>query len=179
MDTATALAQPYPEQEISIIAALTPDRVIGKDNKLPWRLPSDLRRFKKLTTGHPVIMGRKTRESIGRPLDGRTNIVVTRQPDYEASGAIIVSSIEEALAVAFRADGSDEIFFIGGGDIFASAIHIATKAYLTKVCAPIRGDVWFPLSWNPHHWSRTNHDCTELPDGDGYPSRFEVYQRIR
>ena len=133
---------------IALIAALgARTRAIGKQGELLWRLPEDLKRFKALTSGHPVIMGRKTWESLperARPLPGRTNIVVTRQPEYEAPGAVVTDSLEAALAAAARADGADEVFVIGGGELYAAALPRASRLYLTLVDSDAEGDAFFP-----------------------------------
>lgn len=129
---------------ISIVVAISEgNRAIGKDNKLPWHIPEDLKRFKNITSGHPIIMGRKTFESIGRPLPNRTNIIITRDPSYQAENCVVVSSIEEAIQVATSYD-NDEIFIIGGGEIFKQALPFVDKLYLTVVKGNIQGDVFFP-----------------------------------
>jgi dihydrofolate reductase len=124
-------------------------RVIGHQGKLPWHLPADLQRFKKLTMGHHIIMGRKTWESIGRPLPGRTIIVITRNANYSAPGAVLAASLHEALTLA-RLD--PEPFVIGGAEIFREALPRATRIYLTKILAEYDGDTWFPelpaTQWN-------------------------------
>jgi dihydrofolate reductase len=127
--------------KINLIAALSENRVIGKDNKLLWNIPSDLKRFRQLTSGHPIIMGRKTYESIGRLLPNRTNIIITRDQDYKVEGAVITHSLDEALR---QAQGDDEIFVIGGGQIFEQAISLADKLYLTIVKGNFEGDAFFP-----------------------------------
>lgn len=116
---------------------------IGKDNKLLWHISEDLKRFKKITSGHPVIMGRKTHESMGRLLPGRTNIIITRDAKYKVEGAEIASSLEKAIDIGERAD-KEEIFIIGGGQIYAQAIEIAQKLYLTIVHKNVHGDTFFP-----------------------------------
>src|SRR3989344_8192198 len=124
---------------ISLIAAIGKNRELGKGGKLLWHIPEDMRRFKALTTGHPVIMGRKTWESLSekyRPLPGRTNIVVTRQSDYEAPGATVTDSFENARAVAARADGANEIFVIGGGGLYAAAPPPPARPHLLLLAAP-------------------------------------------
>lgn len=128
---------------LSLIAALSKNRVIGKDNKLPWHLPEDLKRFQALTKNHPIIMGRKTFESIGRVLSQRTNIVITRDTSWSHAGVLVSHSLEEALEVAKQHD-SQEIFVIGGGQIFEQAIKKADKLYLTVVDTEIIGDAIFP-----------------------------------
>ena len=133
---------------LSCIAAVAENGVIGKDNELPWRLSEDLKRFKKLTVGHAVIMGRKTFESIGRPLPNRTSIVITRGAEYEAAGAVVVHSIEEAIRQARRteqtAEGAREAFVIGGEAIFREALPWCARLYLTRVHTEAAGDVRFP-----------------------------------
>jgi dihydrofolate reductase len=126
---------------ISLIVAVAANRVIGRDNKLPWRLPNDLRRFRALTMGKPLVMGRKTYESIGRPLDGRHNIVVSRNPDYRAEGCTVVHSPEAALAAAA---GAAELFVIGGAELYAQFLPQAHRLYLTLVHAHVAGDTYFP-----------------------------------
>ena len=127
-----------------IVAAAGKKRVIGKKGALPWYIPQELKRVKEITMGHPIIMGRKTHESIGRPLPGRTNIVVTHEPNYQAEGCMVAHSLEEALRQAMLAQGDDEVFIIGGGQIYEQALPLADKLYLTYVDKEIDGDVFFP-----------------------------------
>lgn len=135
---------------ISAIAAIGANRELGKNNQLLWRIPEDLKRFRELTAGHPVIMGRKTYESIGRALPGRTNIIITRQADYKAQGCIVVGSVEEAIAKAKEYSASsagkdqEEIFIIGGGQVYQEAMPWVDKLYLTIVAATAEADVFFP-----------------------------------
>lgn len=129
---------------LSLIVAMTESRVIGIENRLPWSIPEDLKRFKKITLGHPIIMGRKTYESIGRVLPGRTNIVITRERAYRVEGGAVVHSFEEALQWAKRSDGASEIFVIGGAEIFRLALPLAQRLYLTEVHWPFEGDTFFP-----------------------------------
>jgi dihydrofolate reductase len=129
---------------LSLIAAIGPNRELGKDNTLLWHIPGDLPRFKKMTTGHPVIMGRKTYESIGRPLGGRTNIVISSNPEFHPEGVAVVHSIDEAFAVATSSPGSEEIFVIGGGKVFEETIEMADRLYLTIVDKAADADVFFP-----------------------------------
>ena len=128
---------------ISIIAAVSDNNVIGKNNKLPWHLPEDLKRFKEVTSGHTVIMGRKTYESIGRPLPNRVNIVITRNKDFKPKGVKVVHSIEEALSLASEA-GETETFIIGGAEIYKQALPLANKIYLTRINKNYKGDAYFP-----------------------------------
>jgi dihydrofolate reductase len=128
---------------VSIIAALSENNVIGKNNKLPWHISEDLKRFKQLTLHHPVIMGRKTFVSIGKPLPGRTNIVITRDENYKAEDVTIVHSLKEALNVA-KEKAEEEIFIIGGAQIFEQTIKVVDKLYLTLVKGNFDGDAYFP-----------------------------------
>lgn len=133
------------QMRISMIAAIAAgNRALGKDNKLIYHIHEDLERFKKLTSGHPIIMGRKTFESIGHPLPNRTNIVVTRNRQKAISGATVVSSLEEAIERAKESPGSDEVFIIGGGQIYGQAIGMADKLYLTVVEGNPDADTFFP-----------------------------------
>lgn len=129
--------------QISIIVARTENNVIGKDNQIPWYLPADLKYFKQTTVGHHIIMGRKCYESIGKPLPGRINIVITRQKKYEAPGCLVVHSLEHALDIA-RIQGEDEAFIIGGAEIYRLALEQTTRLYITEVHAKVEGDVFFP-----------------------------------
>lgn len=132
-----------PRPEIALIAAVSKNGVIGKNGGLPWKISSDLKRFRQLTAGHPVIMGRKTYESIGKPLPERTNIVITRDSHYPAPGCIVVSSIEKAVEEAKKIE-SEIIFVIGGGEIYRTALPFADVLYLTLVHAEMNGDAFFP-----------------------------------
>ncbi|MDP3991687.1 MAG: dihydrofolate reductase [Candidatus Colwellbacteria bacterium] len=129
--------------KVSIIAAISENGAIGKDNQLLWHIPGDMRRFKELTTGHVVIMGRKTYETIGKPLPNRTNIILTRDKNYSAPDCLVVPSLEEALEKAKEIE-NDEIFIMGGGEIYRQAIGKAHKLYLTLVHQNFEGDVFFP-----------------------------------
>mgnify|MGYP001581238855 CR=1 FL=1 len=129
---------------ISIIACVGKNRAIGKDNKLLWQLPEDLKHFRTITTGHPVIMGQKTFESLGgKPLPKRINIVLTQDVNYHADGIVVVHSISDAITAA-RKEGANEIFFIGGGQVYAQALPLADKLYLTVVDDSPAADTYFP-----------------------------------
>ena len=129
------------KSKISIIVAVAgKKRVIGKKGSLPWYIPQELKRFKEITMGHPIIMGRKTHESIGRVLPGRTNIVITTHPDYLAPGCVVAHSLEDALEKV----QDEEVFVIGGGEIYKQALPLADKLYLTYIDKEIKGDVFFP-----------------------------------
>lgn len=135
---------------ISIIAAISENLIIGNENKLLWHIPEDMQRFKMLTTGHAVIMGRKTYESIGKPLPKRTNIIITRDEDYKTDGCLVVHSLAEAIRLAkelpadAKAMAGKKIFIIGGGQIYAQSINLADKLYLTIVKGNFSGDTYFP-----------------------------------
>ncbi|MHB8846747.1 MAG: dihydrofolate reductase [Nitrospirota bacterium] len=155
---------------ISIIAAMDENRVIGRGNRLPWHLPVDLRRFRMLTLGHPIIMGRKTFESIGHPLDGRKNIVVTRQAGYSAKGCIVVHD----LASAFEACGDvEEAFALGGETLFRDVLPLADKVYLTVVKTQVEGDALFPPI--PDDLVLVSRQEAQ----DIFPIEFLVYERSR
>ncbi len=126
---------------VSIIVAMAKDRVIGKDNDMPWHLPADLQYFRKVTTGKPIIMGRKTYESIGRPLPKRHNIIISRNSDYKVKGCDVVNSLDAALEVA---GGAEEIFIIGGGFLYDQSIDAAERLYLTFIDLEVEGDTFFP-----------------------------------
>ncbi len=176
MEKGKYIDRKYESGCISLIAAFgSKSRALGKDGRLLWRLPDDMQRFKSLTTGHPVIMGRKTWESLPerfRPLSGRTNIVVTRQEGYEATRAMVVDSFESARAAAARADDADEIFVIGGGEIYAATLPFANRLYLTLVDNDAVGDVFFPEYKNDFEI------ISNEPGVGDPPHRFLTLERI-
>lgn len=129
--------------KIAIIAAVSENNVIGFKGKIPWHLPEDLKRFKKITMGHHIIMGRKTFESIRKPLPGRINIVITRNQKYKAKGCITAFSLDEALQIA-RKNGESEVFVIGGASVYIQATEIGDKIYITKINKEYKGDTFFP-----------------------------------
>ncbi len=148
--------------KLSAIVAMSENRVIGRHNQLPWHLPADLKHFKTLTSGHTIIMGRKTHEAIGRPLPQRTNIVITTNPHYNANGCIVVHSLEEALNHHAHAE-EKEIFIIGGEQIYRQALKHVQRLYLTIVHHDIDGDAFFP-EFDMHAWqevSRVTHPADE------------------
>lgn len=158
---------------ISLIAALTPDHVIGKGNDLPWRIPDDLRHFKRTTRGKPVIMGRKNHLSIGRPLPDRHNIVMTRDPDFQAPGCTIAADADAALAAAGDAD---EVMIIGGAEIYRLFLPRADRLYLTWVHTVIDGDTWFP-TFEQTDW-RVIDDHHQAPDDNTpYSLHFQTLDR--
>lgn len=151
------------------------NRVIGVDNTLPWRLPADLKHFRRLTSGHPVIMGRRNFESIGKPLPERDNIVVTRNPDYRAPGCVVTHSLEEALTAA---QNDAEIFIIGGADIYRQALSRADRLYLTLVHADVPGDTYFP-EFDPAQWHETRRERHAADEKNAYAYTFLTYDRKR
>ncbi len=140
---------------LSILVAMARNRVIGKDNTLPWYLPADLRHFKALTLGNHIIMGRKTYESIGKPLPGRTNIIITRQVNYHAPGAIIVNSVDDALRLYTKRDNrSAQGFIIGGAELYQQTLGLCQRIYMTELQHNFEGDTFFP-NLNPDEWNET------------------------
>jgi dihydrofolate reductase len=158
---------------VSVIVAAAENGVIGRAGALPWHLSEDLKRFKRLTTGHPVVMGRKTWESIGRALPGRRNLVVSRTPGYAAAGADVFGSLDEALAACA---GEDEIFVIGGAMLYAEALSRADRLYLTRVHATVEGDVTFP-EIDPAGWTLVSEERHEADARHEHAFSFLVYER--
>ena len=168
--------------EISVaqIVAMASNRVIGRNNQLPWYLPNDLKYFKATTMGKPIIMGRKTYESIGKPLPGRTNIVLTNSRDFQADGVKVVHSVEEALSVAEGValiDGAEEVMVIGGAEIYALFQPHTNRLYLTEVKAEVDGDAYFPeLSWA--QWQERGREDFSAAGPNPYDYSFVVYDRL-
>ncbi len=163
-----------PRTILTLIAAVARNGVIGIDNRLPWHLPADLKRFKALTTGHAVIMGRKTWQSLPekfRPLPGRQNIVVTRNGDFRAEGATVVTSLPAAVAAA----QSGEAFVIGGAELYSAALALADRLQLTEIDAAFDGDTHFPAI-DPHQWRETARE-THRDEAGGLGYAFVTYQR--
>ena len=159
--------------KISLICAASQNGVIGRDNRLPWRLPADLAHFKRLTTGHHILMGRKTYESIGKPLPNRTSIVITRQTGFQADGCLVAHSLEEALGLC---SNDEELFIIGGAEIYRQALPVADKIYLTRIWHNFEGDT-FLFEIDSSIWMET---CREdlAPDGKNkYAYSFITYER--
>lgn len=170
--------------KISLIAALDESRGIGLRGALPWRLSEDLKRFKRLTMGHHLIMGRKTFEAIGRPLQGRVSIVLSQNPVYdlevdirETNGVCVAQSIEEALEIA-RQSGEEEVFIIGGGEIFNLALPIADRVYLTLVHTVGEADTFFP-TMDPEEWEEQHKEFIPADERNDYPSTFYIVERGR
>jgi dihydrofolate reductase len=161
----------------SILVAMAKNRAIGKNNALPWRLSPDLKRFKQLTMGHHIVMGRKTYESIGRLLPGRTSVIVTRQPDYRVLGAIVVGSIAEALKVCGEGkEMNQESFIIGGAEIYQQALGLCQRMYVTEIQQEFDGDALFP-EFDPQEWREISREKHRLDEGDGMEYHFVVLDR--
>lgn len=160
---------------LSLIAAMAQDRVIGKDNAMPWHLPADLRHFKAVTLGKPVVMGRRTFESIGRPLPGRRNIVISRNPQWQAEGVEVATSLDAALALL---TDCEEAMIIGGGQLYAEALPRADRLYLTYIDAQLNGDTHFPdyLSLGWQELERSTHPAD---DKNSYACEFVTLSRQR
>ncbi|MFT5529977.1 MAG: dihydrofolate reductase [Alteromonadaceae bacterium] len=162
--------------ELSLIVATANNNIIGKDNTMPWHLPADLAYFKKTTLGKPIIMGRKTFESIGRPLPGRRNIVISRDINYQAAGVEAVTSVDHALALV--AD-IEEVMVIGGGAIYAHCLPAATRLYVTHIQADIEGDTQFPLFDVENDWQKVGSEYFKADEHNAYDLDFAIYQRIK
>ena len=160
---------------ISIIAAMGRNRAIGYQNTLPWRLPADLQRFKQLTLGHHILMGRKTFESIGRPLPGRTSIIITRQKDFQAEGCLIAHSLGEAIDLA-KSHGEQEAFIIGGAEIYAQALSIIDRMYLTLVEAEPEADAFFP-EFAQSLWEKIEEVIVAADEKNQYGTKFRTLER--
>lgn len=158
---------------LSVIAAMAQNRVIGIRNTLPWHLPEDLKHFKALTLGHHIIMGRKTYESIGRPLPGRTTVIVSRDAGYRVDGCLTATSIDGAIAVC---GADDELFFVGGAQLYAQVLPRADRLYLTEIQAEYEGDAWFP-EFDRAAWKEVERQAHVNAAGLGY--HFVVYERAR
>jgi len=162
---------------ISLIVAMDERGGIGLNNRVPWHIPADLKRFKALTMGHHLIVGRKTYESIGRALPGRTMIIITRSKDYRAEGCWVVSSLQQALRLA-EERGETEAFIGGGGMIYAQALPQAERIYLTRVHTEVEADVYFP-NWEPAGWRILHQEELGEVEGGSPESSFFVYERAR
>jgi len=160
---------------LSIIVAVADNGVIGRDGDLPWRLSADLKRFKALTMGHHLLLGRKTFDSIGAVLPGRTMVVISRGRPSLPTGVLLASSLGEAVELA-RAHGDDEVFIAGGAEIYAQALAVADRLYLTRVHARIEGDTYFPV-WQEGHWKEISREDHSADDRNAHPYSFLVYER--
>lgn len=160
---------------IALVVAAAENNVIGKNNQLLWRLPNDMKFFRNTTWGMPVIMGRKTYESLGKPLAGRTNIIITRQQHWQAPGAQVVSSLEESLAAAADTDAK-EAYVIGGGEIYALALPLANRIYLTRVHTSLEGDTYFP-EFSQQEWTLLSNLDFPADEKHAYAYSFQVWGR--
>lgn len=160
------------QPRLTLVVAYSDNRVIGRDNTLPWKLPGDLAHFKRTTLGSPIIMGRKTWESLGRPLPGRTNVVVSRNTQYAAPGAVVVPTLEAAVQACGEVT---DAYVIGGAQIYTQAIPLAQRLIATEVHAHVDGDAWFP-ELSAGEWQETSRD--RQPVENGYAYDFVVYERV-
>ena len=161
------------DSRISIISAMASNRAIGIRNTLPWQLPEDLKRFKELTMGHHIVMGRKTYDSIGKPLPGRDTVIVTRNADYAVPGCLAVNSLDAALTVSH---GDTEVFFVGGAELYRQALAIAHRIYLTEIQRVFDGDAFFP-EFDPSQWIETARDKHRTEGANGFEYHFVIYDR--
>ena len=161
---------------ISLVVAAATNNAIGKGGKLLWNLPNDIKFFKNVTWGMPVVMGRKTFESLGKPLAGRKNIIITRQAGWKAEGAVVVKSIEDALFVAKETDAK-EVMVIGGGEIYKTVFEKAKRIYITRVDAEFEADTFFPVI-HPKHWHLVSQQNHEADEKNAYNYSFQVWERI-
>jgi len=164
---------PLAAPSLALIAAVASNGVIGVDNRLPWHLPDDLKRFRALTIGHAVIMGRRTWESLSRALPERQNIVVTRQPGYAATGADVAASLDDALGLVRL---PAPVFCIGGGELFAEALPRADRLYLTEIDRDFAGDAHFP-PWRDEHWLEIARETKRGEDPVGFDYAYVTYER--
>lgn len=158
---------------ISFIWGQDRNRLIGRDNSLPWRLPADMAWFKKSTMGKPILMGRKTYESIGRPLPGRTNLILSRQADLQIDGCTVIHSLDEAKAAVPRAD---EIMVMGGAEIYALLFNQAKRLYITEIDAEFEGDAWFP-EFERGQWKEIFRESHHPDEKNAYPYAFTILER--
>lgn len=157
---------------ISLIVAMAKNRTIGIDNTLPWRCPEDLKHFKALTMGHHMIMGRKTFDSIGKPLPGRTTVVVTRNPELKIEGCVMAHSLQEAIAAC----EGDEIFVVGGAEIYTQALPLADTLYISEIQQDVEGDAWFP-EFDKSDWKEVARDQRSQSEPQPLEYHFVTYRR--
>ena len=158
---------------VSLIAAMGRGRVIGLGNALPWRLPADMRRFREITMGKPVVMGRKTYESIGKPLSGRRNVILSRNPDFLAPGCLVVGSLDDALS---HCQTVDEVMVIGGADCYTQALHSAGRMYLTYIDEVFEGDQFFP-EFADKHWQEEGREAHRSDQKNPYDYCYVTFDR--
>jgi dihydrofolate reductase len=161
---------------ISLVVAASENNAIGKDNQLIWHLPNDLKFFKNTTWGFPVIMGRKSFESVNKPLPGRTNIVITTNPDWKAETVIVVNNLKDAIQKAAETN-SKQIFIIGGGEIYKQSMDIADSIYITRVHANLEGDTFFPVI-DEKKWRLTANQDFEADEKHAYRYSFQIWEKI-
>lgn len=159
--------------KISIVVAMDQNRLIGNKNQLPWHMPADLAFFKRITMGKPILMGRKTWESIGRPLPGRRNILITRNPQYQAEGADIAGSLEAAIEIC---EGEKEIMLIGGATLFEQGIEAANCLYITRIHQAFEGDTWFP-EFDETIWHCEFHEQHEADPNNPHAYDFTKFSK--
>lgn len=159
---------------LAIIVAMDEQRLIGKDNDLPWKISADLQYFRRTTMGKPIIMGRNTHESIGRPLPGRQNIVISSQQNYKAEGCDVVHSIDDALALCHDAE---QVMVMGGASLYQQILPLADFLYLTRVHASLDGDTWFP-EWSEQDWQLISSEDHQADENNEFDYSFQLYQRI-
>jgi len=162
------------DQQICLVAAMGRNRAIGLDGKMPWHLPGELQHFKATTMGKSIVMGRKTWESIGRPLPGRQNIVISRRADYPQQGFDLCASLQEAIAAAH----SDEIMVIGGGELYSQALPLASRMVLTLVDCEPAADTWFPV-WDAADWQEISRQFKPSDERNPHACEIVILQRIR
>lgn len=161
--------------KISLIVAMASNGIIGRDGQMPWHLSADLKHFKKITLGSPIIMGRKTFESIGRPLPGRRNIIISRNPDYQQDGCLVFDSIETALTNCCQS--ADEIFIIGGSALYEATLQYADRIYVTEINQNFNGDTSFP-AWNKTEWTETKREDVTDDSQVSFSYSFITYEKI-
>jgi dihydrofolate reductase len=174
MRNAECKVQSAGRPRLSLIVAMARNRIIGADGRIPWHLPNELQLFKRVTMGHHIIMGRKTFDSIGRLLPGRTTVIVTRQPDYAVAGAKVAHSLDQAIELCA---GDDEIFVIGGGELYRAALPRADRVYLTVVDAEPAGDTRMP-ALETGKWKLCSSEQFSKDERHAFDYRFEVHDRV-
>ncbi len=162
---------------ISLVVAVSTNNAIGKNNQLLWTLPNDMKFFKNKTWAMPVVMGRKTFEALGKPLNGRFNIVITKQKDFKPEGTTVVDSLEEAIKTAYAADYK-EVMIIGGGQIYQQSMPIADTLYLTRVDAELEGDTSFP-EIDTNEWEMISQETHTADEKHAYAYHFQIWNRIK
>ncbi|WP_020158763.1 dihydrofolate reductase [Methylobacter marinus] len=162
--------------KISLIVAMASNRVIGINNQLPWHLSADLKRFRQITMGSPIVMGRKTYESIGRPLPGRTNVIISRDPAYRQEGCLVFNDIETAMESCCRK--FQEVFVIGGSELYQSMLPLADTLYVTLIHKAFSGDAFFP-EIDTRHWAEVSREDVDSDPDAGFGYSFIKYEKIK